>query len=75
MTVLARIAALLVVAHDPAARGVAVRTPAYRSLEPEDSTEAWIDAGTVVEVQVVTISRPAGHVRSAWARVSPSPKK
>ena len=57
------------------ARRLTPLSSANRSLGPEDNTDAWIDAGTIVEVRAVHVSRPAGEIRSAWARVSPSPTK
>jgi hypothetical protein len=41
-----------------------------RSLGAGDRTGIWIDAGTVVHVQDVQISRPYGQLRNVWARVT-----
>lgn len=43
-----------------------------RGLEPGDRTGLWLDAGSVLAVRSVSVSRPSGELREVWARVVPA---
>ncbi len=43
-----------------------------RGLEPGDRTGLWLDAGSVLAVRSVSVSRPSGELRFVWARVVPA---
>lgn len=47
-------------------------TSISRPLGAADRTGLHVEAGEVLEVRAVKISRPLGQIRAAWARVSPS---